>query len=231
MASYHGEHLQKVIMAKDIKDNFRGGLVTAPILYLSNVFKEDAASFALKKRVTIDTVGKALCADFDNHSNCTLVGAYNILSHYRDAAGLSGIPAAPANLYRTVRKVAERYGYIFDKEKGIPVYNNRRFVKAMLREFHCTGAKVRAEYMVPAGRAVRLIDKGTPYMLSLAYGVYYDHTITVYGYETYLNIRTGRKYTFLVINDEWAGQERYLPWTNLARFRITCLTRIKKHSV
>ena len=64
-------------------------------------------------------------------------------------------------------------------------------------------------------------------MLSLAYGVYYDHTITVYGYETYRNIKTGRRYTFLIINDEWAGEERYLPWGNLKRFRITCLTRIK----
>lgn len=213
-------------MKKPISNNLRGGLVTAPILYLKNVKNIDETSLEKVKSVVIDSVGQALCEHFDNHSNCTLTGAYNLLSFYRDAEGLAGIPTQAESLYGTIRKVGDRYGYNYEREKGIPVYNNRRFLKAVLKDLGCSDRKVVAEYMVPAGRAIRLLDAGTPFMLSIAYGIYFNHTITVYGYETYMDKTTGRTYTFLIINDEWAGQRRYLPWTRLARFRITCLTRI-----
>ena len=213
-------------MSKEIKYNLRGGLVTAPILYLKNVCRIKEPSIKLEKRVTIDTVGKALCQDFGNHSNCTLVGAYNLLTHYKTSGELKDIPEAPETLYSAVREVGDNYGYNYDKEKGIPVYNNRRFMKTLANRLMDKKVKVRAEYMVPAGRAVRLLDRGIPYILSIAYGIYYDHTVTVYGYETYRNMQTGRRYTFLIINDEWDAEERYLPWTNLDRFRITCLTRL-----
>ena len=81
--------------------------------------------------------------------------------------------------------------------------------------------------MVSARRALKLLDEGTPFMLSIAYGVYFNHTITVYGYETYRDTRNGRTYTFLIINDEWSAERRYLPWSHLDKFRVTCLTKIK----
>lgn len=213
-------------MKKPISNNLRGGLVTAPILYLKNVKNIDEASLEKIKSVVIDSVGKALCEHFDNHSNCTLTGVYNLLSFYRDAEGFSDIPAQSDRLYGTIRKVADRYGYNYEREKGIPVYNNRRFLKAVLKDFGHSDKRVTAEYMVPAGRATKLLDAGIPFLLSIAYGIYFNHTITVYGYETYRDKTTGRTYTFLIINDEWSADRRYLPWTHLDRFRITCLTRI-----
>ena len=110
----------------------------------------------------------------------------------------------------------------------MPVYNNRRFLKAVLKAFGYPDVKVVAEYVVPMHKALKLLDKGTPFLLSLAYGVYFDHTVTVYGYETYRDKRTGRNYTFLLINDEWASEPRYIPWINMDRFKLICVTRIKE---
>ena len=214
-------------MKKPISDNFRGGLVTAPILYLKNVKSIPEESLVKDKEVIVDSVGQALCEHFDNHSNCTLTGAYNLLSFYRDVRGYSNIPKDPQELYKVVRETGDRYGYNFEREKGIPVYNNRRFLKAVLKELSYDREKVRAEYMVPSRRALKLLDEGTPFMLSIAYGVYFNHTITVYGYETYRDTRNGRTYTFLIINDEWSAERRYLPWSHLDKFRVTCLTKIK----
>ena len=90
-------------MKKPISDNFRGGLVTAPILYLKNVKSIPEESLVKDKEVIVDSVGQALCEHFDNHSNCTLIGAYNLLSFYRDVRGYSNIPKDPQELYKAVR--------------------------------------------------------------------------------------------------------------------------------
>ena len=214
-------------MSKQIGNNLRGGLVTAPILYLKNVKNIDAEFLVKDKECVVDSVGTALCEHFDNHSNCTLTGAYNLLSFYRDVRGYSNIPGDPQELYKAVRETGDRYGYNYEREKGIPVYNNRRFLKALLKNLSYDKERVRAEYMVPTRRAIKLLDEGTPFLLSIAYGVYFNHTITVYGYETYRDTRNSHTYTFLIINDEWAASRRYLPWTHLDKFRITCLTKIK----
>ena len=214
-------------MSKQIGNNLRGGLVTAPILYLKNVKNIDEEFLVKETECIVDSVGQALCEHFDNHSNCTLTGAYNILSFYRDVRGYSNIPKDPQELYKAVRETGDRYGYNYEREKGIPVYNNRRFLKALLKNLSYDKERVRAEYMVPARRALKLLDAGTPFLLSIAYGVYFNHTITVYGYVTYRDTRNGRTYTFLIINDEWSAERRYLPWSNLDKFRITCLTKIK----
>ena len=213
-------------MKKPIGNNLRGGLVTAPILYLKNVKGIDEEFLVKDCECVVGSVGQALCEHFDNHSNCTLTGAYNLLSFYRDARGYHNIPKDSQELYKAVMAAGDRYGYNYEREKGIPVYNNRRFLKALLKDLSYAKERVRAEYMVPARRAVKLLDEGTPFLLSIAYGVYFNHTITVYGYETYRDIRNGRTYTFLIINDEWDAGRRYLPWTNLDKLRITCLTKI-----
>ena len=214
-------------MKKPISNNFRGGLVTAPVLYLKNVKGIAEENIVKEHSCEVDFVGKALCEHFDNHSNCTLIGAFNILSFYRDVKGYANIPADPQELYKVIREVGDRYGYKYEKEKGVPVYNNRRFLKAVFRAFGYRGVKVSARYIVPAHKALRLLDKGVPFMLSIAYGVYYNHTVTVYGYETYCDTRTGRLYTFLLINDEWSAEPRYIPWVNMDRFKLICVTRIK----
>lgn len=215
-------------MGKEIKYNLRGGLVTAPILYLKNVKKSEETALELIDHREVESVGKALCQHFDNHSNCTLIGVFNLLSFYRDAKGFPNIPADSQELYKAIREVGDRYGYNFEREKGVPVYNNRRFLKAVLKAFGYRNVKVSAEYVVPMHKALKLLDKGTPFLLSLAYGVYFNHTVTVYGYETYRNKKTGRNYTFLLINDEWASEPRYIPWINMDRFKLICVTRIKE---
>jgi len=215
-------------MKKPISNNFRGGLVTAPVLYLKNVKKADAESLVKESECVVESVGKALCEHFDNHSNCTLTGVFNLLSFYRDVKGFTDIPADSQELYGVIRKVGDRYGYNFEREKGIPVYNNRRFLKAVLKAFGYDSAKVSAEYVVPMGKAMRLLDKGTPFLLSIAYGVYFNHTVTVYGYETYRDLKNNRRYTFLLINDEWDSAPRYIPWVNMDLFKLICVTRIKQ---
>ena len=71
-------------MGKEIKYNLRGGLVTAPVLYLKNVKNIDEEYLVKEKECVVDSVGSALCEHFDNHSNCTLTGVYNMNKGYAD---------------------------------------------------------------------------------------------------------------------------------------------------
>ncbi|MBO4680130.1 MAG: hypothetical protein J5626_10740 [Lachnospiraceae bacterium] len=214
-------------MKKPISDNFRGGLVTAPVLYLKNVKGIEEEYLLKESACEVSSVGKALCGHFNDPSNCTLTGVFNLLSFYRDVRGFSNIPDDSSELYRVIREVGDRHGYNYEREKGIPVYNNRRYLKAVLRAFGYPDVKVLAEFVVPMGKAIELLDNGSPFLLSIAYGVYFNHTVTVYGYETYRDTRTGRRYTFLLVNDEWSAAPRYIPWINMDRFKLICVTRIK----
>lgn len=63
-------------------------------------------------------------------------------------------------------------------------------------------------------------------MFSLASGVYFDHTVTVYGYKIYKNNRTGKKYTFLMLKDGWSNSIRYLAWKNTGASYVGCITSI-----
>ena len=47
--------------------------------------------------------------------------------------------------------------------------------------------------------ALKLIDNGQPFLFSLAIGIYFNHTVAVYGYRIYTNNRTGHQYTFLML--------------------------------
>lgn len=60
----------------------------------------------------------------------------------------------------------------------------------------------------------------------IASGVYYDHTVAVFGYKTYTNLRTREKYTFLIIADGWSHNSRYLPWTNTGAAYLGCFTSV-----
>lgn len=202
-------------------------VITEPIKYLKKNVAKSTDTYIVFKIKTIPGVGKRTCYDFDDGNNCTLVSLYNVLVYYRDKKNCKKIPSDSSSLYSIIRKQAVHLG--FTKKKGISVTKNNNLVRNVWRK----GLKYKSgsgsnNYLWTFSDFIDRIDKNQPVMFSLASGVYYNHTITVYGYITYKNNRTGKKYTFFMLSDGWANTTRYLAANNTGASYVGCMTTVKK---
>lgn len=203
---------------KKIKYNVRGGIITAPNLYLENICKWPHEDFVEVKSVKVDKVGDALCYDYEDRENCSLVALTNLLYSQKNNMEIKDV-------YNIVKDVSGRLGYESSKKRGLSVLKNHKAIRLLLKETGLSkNFKGKWRFLGTTGKGLELVDKGLPFMLSIAYGVYYNHSITVKGYSIYENTETGRRYTFLLVNDGWAGEERYLHWKTRCFHNPICLT-------
>lgn len=204
-----------------------------PIDYLHERFHADDTYTIAEKQIA--NVSNATCRNFDDNNNCTLVALSNITAHYATNPDLSEASSETAESNVLSNDVAERYKLVrefavkvgYDGEHGIPVFKNRRFAKLFCKAvFKGSEVKARCHYFISRKRAMRAIDANRPFLLSLASGYYFDHTVAVYGYANYTNDRTGKTYTFLMLKDSWRDSCRYLAWKNTGAMHITCMTEL-----
>lgn len=200
--------------AKEIKN---------PIEFLKKWVPSEEDTYTISEKMVSD-VSMNVCRSWEDDNNCTLVALCNIMQHYAK----EDYPMISKDImerYKVVRKQAALCGY--DGKKGIPVYKNRKFANLFCRAmFAKKQIKARARYLISKRRAIASIDANQPFLLSLASGYYFDHTVAVYGYANYTNNRTGKTYTFLMLADGWHDSCRYLAWTHTRAKHITCMTQI-----
>lgn len=197
--------------------------ITNPIDYLhENIGKaDDCYTVALQK---VPNVSNAICRSFPDKNNCTLVALCNITQYY--ASKTDGIISMNVEeRYRSIRELAKKLGY--DGEHGLSVFKNRRFANLFCKTFF-KNRKIKGccRYFITRKRAIQTIEANRPFLLSLASGYYFDHTVAVFGYANYTNHRIGKTYTFLMLYDSWHNTCRYLPWKNTGAFHITCMTEL-----
>ena len=209
-------------------NNEKGGIITDPVKYLHNNVGKSNDKYTVVTTKTINGVGNKTCSDLGGHNNCTLTSLYNIMVYYR-SKGYSKIPDKQSKLYSIIKKQASNLGYDYKKSRGLPVTKNNNFVtNTWQKGFGYSSGSGSNNYLWKSSTAINLIDNSKPFMFSIASGVYYDHTVTVYGYKIYKNKRTGKKYTFLMIRDGWSSGVRYLAWENTGASYVACLTSVNK---
>lgn len=210
-----------------ILKNKTGSVITNPITYLHKNVAKSTDKYTVISTKTVSGTASKTCSDLGGHNNCTLVALYNIMVHYR-GKGYSKIPSKQSELYSIIKKQATKLGYNYEKSKGLSVTKNDNLVTNTWRKgFGYSAGKGTNNYLWTYSTATNSIKKGKPIMFSLASGVYFDHTVTVYGYKVYKNNRTGKKYTFLMLKDGWSNSTRYLAWRNTGASYVGCVTSIK----
>lgn len=138
----------------------------------------------------------------------------------------NSIDPMPDSLYNLIEKKATDLGYDYNNSKGLSVTKNNNMVINVWKDCGYSDIASSNNYLFTTQGAIDFIDKKRPFMFSLASGVYYDHTVAVFGYKTYTNLRTREKYTFLIIADGWSHNSRYLPWTNTGVAYLGCFTSV-----
>jgi len=207
-------------------DNTKGGVIYNPVTYLHNTVGKKTDKYTITKSKICTGVGNRTCTDLGGHSNCTLTALYNAMVYFR-SKGYSKIPSKQSTLYSVIKTQATKLGYNYKKSEGLSVTKNDNLVENTWKEgFGYSTGDGSNNYLWVSSTATNLIDKGKPFLFSLASGAYYDHTVTVCGYKIYKNERTKNTYTFLVLNNGWTHSYTYLAWTNTSESYLACLTSI-----
>ena len=211
----------------DKEDNV-DGVVTSPIIWLRNNVGRKDDTYSLVKCSWISGVEKKTCGDLNGHNNCTLTALYNILIYYRKM-GYDRIK--DDSLYSIIFNEAEKLSYNYNKSKGLGVTDNDNLVENVWKKgLGYSSGFGKNNYLWSNNDAIKEIDKDRPFLFSIAFGVYADHTIAVRGYYIYKNNRTKKEYTFLAISNGWTNYTTYLPWTNTGVSYIAVMTTIKPPS-
>lgn len=209
--------------------------ITEPLIYLKNKTGYDSECFTVSEVMT-KNFGTLRMSEFEKNTECcTLVASYNVLQSYlnTEKPAIKGEqnaelvtrkadePAAFSPL--AVRKEAKRFFY--RPSWGLSIIMNAPLLISVMRKHlgrKHGWAKMR---LFPSKKSLmKRIDKGHPFVYSLASGFYFNHSVTVIGYKTYTNQQTGKAYTFLVLNDGWSFGTRYLAWKGTGAFYISCAT-------
>lgn len=194
-----------------------------PIEYLHKRDGEAEDTYTVIEK-TIPDVLNAICRDFADKNNCTLVALCNITGYYVSYNEVQEIKDISSR-YNLIREIAITLGY--KGKRGLSVFKNRRLADLFCRSaINCAKLKGRCHYFISRKRAMRAIDENRPFLLSLANGYYFDHTVAVYGYANYTSNKTGKTYTFLMLHDSWHNECRYLAWKNTGAVHITCMTEL-----
>ncbi len=214
---------RKINHKSDYKLNYKKGIVSSPETYLKNCTEYD--EFEVKKVKIIDGVGHATCKDFDGKNNCTLTALYNLLLYYRDKRNLKKIPKEKEKLYDLILKSGRRH--LYTRRRGMPVYMNSFFVTDVVkRRIKISRCKGKMTFFPGNDKVLEFLDKDIPFIYSLASKPYFNHSVVVYGYRIYKEKLTGKEYVFLLVHDGWAHVTRFIPWKNLDRKYIACMTYI-----
>lgn len=206
-------------IGKKLREKY--SVIKEPESYLHDRFIKRNDEYILVKENIINGVGNAKCSDLGGGGNCTLTGMFNIMQYYRQL-GYTRIPNSDENLYGIIKSMAQELGF---KNKGLTVTKNNDFVKRVWRRgFGYTSGKGCNRYLWRHSRLIKEINEGRPFLFSLASGVYFNHTVAVCGYQVYRNVRTGKKYMFLIIANAWTNQRRYMAFTHTGAKYISCAT-------
>ncbi|MDE7265954.1 MAG: hypothetical protein K2N89_00610 [Lachnospiraceae bacterium] len=209
-------------------DNTRGGFITAPITYLKNVVNSSYTyTIDSGNSSVLSGVDSKICNDFGGHNNCTLTALYNAMVYYRDKKGYSNISSSQSDLYDVIKTQATVLKYNYDTSSGLGVTKNKNLVINVLKQYGYPSVKGRNNYVWTGTSIKSVIRNYGPFLFSLASGVYFNHTVMVYGYRTYKNSSNSKKYLFWVIKDGWSSKTRYLAMTGTPERYLGCMTTIK----
>ncbi len=213
--------------------------ITEPLIYLKNKTGYDADCFSVSE-VMAKNYGTLRMREFEKDTQCcTLVASYNVLQSYISAEKASGNSEQNAsNVTRSadepgaltplaVRSEARKL--LYRPSWGLSIIMNAPLLIGVMRKQlgrKRGWAKMR---LFPSKKSLmKMLDKGHPFVYSLASGFYFNHSVTVIGYRTYTNKETGKSFTFLVLNDGWAIGTRYLAWKGTGAFYISCATYVSR---
>ncbi len=209
-------------------DNTSGGLITGPETYLKNeVNSSYTYTIDSSNSSVLVSVGTKTCDDLGGHNNCTLTALYNAMVYYREEKGYSEISNTQNDLYNVIKTEAAALGYDYDKSIGLGVTKNDNLVTNVFKQYGYTSVTGSNNYAWGAASVKNTINDYGPFLFSLASGVYYDHTVMVFGYRTYKNTSNSDAYLFWVIKDGWSATTRYLAMSGTPESYLGCMTTIK----
>lgn len=161
--------------------------------------------------------------------NCVLVSITRVLAYYA-SQGWSRIPLEPERIYSVVREIGVRHGYDPGKSgllRDLFVYTPfviDDIATEAWQAFGYNAGRSRNRYLRKLEAIRQDIDAGNPLLMSLAFGDYPSHTVTVTGYRIY-TLPGHRPRHYIRIFDGWRTKDRYVFWekaqavpSNLTRF-------------
>lgn len=214
---------ERSIAAVSADYNTKGGLITEPVVYLHNILG-NSDIYTVSKSKYISGITKTKCTDWEGENNCTMTALANLMPYYR-SIGYSKVFSSDYAVYMTIKSEASKLGY---PNGGVEYYHIDNMVTNTWRNgFGYKTGEGNNDYIGLGSTAINEIDNNRPFLLSLAYEIYPNHTVMVFGYTVYKNTRTNKEYTFLAVADGWYQVTMYIPWENTeGKPVIKCLTRV-----
>ena len=205
------------------KPDIKGGQILNPVYYLYNTVGGEKSEYKRIDTKIISGAGAHTCEQFGGGNNCTLTALYNVMVYYRDKKGYKKIPKVVFKVYYPIKNQATALGYTEDS--GLDWWKNDNLVTLTWRKgFKYTSGTGYIDVFWTSDKITDTLDNDQPFMLSLASGYYFNHTVTVIGYTTYKSTKTNKKYSFLLIKDGYSGATRYLPFTGNDESYVACMT-------
>lgn len=151
--------------------------------------------------------------------NCVLVSITRVLSYYA-GKGWAKIPLEPEQIYPVVREIGIRHGYD-PKKSGLlrdlfvytPFVIDDMVTEAWQTYGYVTG-RGKNRYFRQLDTIRHDIDAGNPLLMSMSFGDYPSHTVTVTGYSTYEHLGCRPRH-YIRIFDGWSSQVRHVFWERL----------------
>ncbi len=216
-------------------ENNYAGVITNPTSYLKNRFGQSNTYTVNNSRTKkLDYVGNWLMQDYESTNgvnvagaqvnNCTLSSLANILIYW-SINGCTKVPLDKVAIYSKVRTEAVKLGY--NPTDGISVTKNNNLVTNVWAAFGYTNGSGTDDYgwggqSSMFDKFITEINAGRPVIFSLASRPYYNHTIAVRGYTSYVLSGVG-SYDFLVVHDNWNSGDCYI---SDQEGYFGCMTRI-----
>lgn len=158
-----------------------------------------------------------LMSRFFSKNHCTLSSITAILKYY-NKVGFKAIPDDIDEIFKMVEGIARNNSFFFPK-LGTAAFFIPAIVNRIWKKLNYKGrAKnkfIFLDYNSINKKFIEELDSFHPVVLSLADGLYKNHSVTIYGYKL-VEYGNGKK-LIGIVNDNWSLGEKYIDLTNLGK--------------
>lgn len=204
------------------KDAYGYGGISNVSQYISNRYGGKSNWYSSGKSLSMNS---AICSDWRNDRNCTLVAITRILYYYR-GKGYKKIDSSIDKIYNKVLAVAKKYGYT-EKRGTFPTKINN-IIEKVLDDYGYGKSYSKGIYVWSFNNQVKKeINSNRPVVMNIARGYYGNHSLTVCGYQIHKSKHKllwgsyNKTHNFIQVYDGWSRGKRYIDYEAFAYDLVT----------
>lgn len=196
------------------------GGITDPYAFVNDKY---GSGWTLSTSKTISGVTPHLLSEWSDNNNCTL-GAITTVFEYWRGKGYFNIPQSVSTLYADVKAKAVALG-AWSASTGTNPFLADDVVTAVWAQYnypHGTGSNIN---VWTYSSFTSQVDNNRPAVINIHDGYYEDHSVTLFGYQTYTKPYNTSK-GFLQVYDGWKTYSRYISFADFAYSTLSNITTV-----